>query len=337
MTHDSAVADAVPPAYEVALAEAAVPPARLAPEQAIEAWDQAKRQLAVLLREAAPDAAWVTQFGAVAARQRELARRDPDVALYLLLQTAGSDLDRYSAHHAMLCAVICDLCAAGARWPAEEADALWHAALSMNLALTVTQDSLARQDGPLSAAQRDEVAGHADASARLLADAGVDDALWLDIVRHHHRARAADAAAPAERLAGLLHRVDVYTAKLSRRATREPTTPTIAAREACLGAAGQPDALGALLLRSVGLYPPGCFVQLDNGELGLVVGRGPKAHTPVVAVLRRADGGLCLQPQRRDTTLARFGVKRGVNAQAVRVHVNHLRTLAVNHLRVSAA
>lgn len=325
MTEDVAVA-----AHPAASAEAAedAPAPRPSPLQAIDAWELAQRQLAALLRQDKPDAAWLAQFEAAALRQRVLARSDPDAALYLLLQAAAGDLGRYSAHHAMLCAVICDLCAKGQAWPADEADALWRAALSMNLALTVTQDSLARQIGPLTSAQREQIDAHAEAGARLLGDAGVSNALWLELVRRHHERGNAAAATPAERLAGLLHRVDVYTAKLSRRATREPTSPAIAARDACLDGAGRPDAIGAMLLRTVGLYPPGCFVQLANGELGIVVRRGPKSHTPVVAALRRQDGGLYLQPPRRDTSVARHAITRGVNAKAVRVHVNHVRTLA---------
>ncbi|HET9976847.1 MAG TPA: phosphohydrolase [Burkholderiaceae bacterium] len=325
MTEEAAVVADPPPFADVADAAPAQPPK---PSETIDAWDVEQRQWAVLLRQDAPDAAWLAQFEATAERLRRLAQRDPDAALYLLLQSAAGDLDRYSAHHAMLCAVVCDLCAQNQAWSADEADALWRAALSMNLALTVTQDSLARQIGPLSAAQRELVDAHAESSARMLSDAGATDALWLDVVRRHHERGAGAAASPAERLAALLHRVDVYTAKLSRRATREPTSPAIAARDACLDADGRPDAIGATLLRTIGLYPPGCFVELASGEVGVVIRRGAKAHTPVAAALRRHDGGLYLQPLRRDTALARYAIKRGVNAKAVRVHMNHPRTLA---------
>lgn len=44
-----------------------------------------------------------------------------------------------------------------------------------------------------------------------------------------------------------------------------------------------PTRSGAALLKSVGLYPPGSFVQLVNGETGIVVARGKQANLPVVA------------------------------------------------------
>jgi hypothetical protein len=325
MTEDAAVAADPPPLADAA---DAAPAPEVKPSQTLDDWEHAQRQWAVLLRQNAPDAAWLVQFEAAAERLRLLARRDPDAALYVLLQAAADNLGRYGTHHALLCAVVCDLCAQGQSWPADEVDALWRAALAMNLALTVMQDSLARQIGPLSAAQREQVDTHAEAGARLLAEAGVSDALWLELVRRHHERGDAAAASPADRLVGLLNRVDIYTAKLSRRATREPTSPAIAARDACLDAERRPDAIGGALLRTLGLYPPGCFVQLASGEVGVVIRRGAKAHTPVVAALRRQDGGLYLQPLRRDTALARYAITRGVNATAVRVHMNHPRTLA---------
>ena len=41
-----------------------------------------------------------------------------------------------------------------------------------------------------------------------------------------------------------------------------------AAREACLGPTGVPDEIGGALLKAVGLYPPGSFVELACGEIG---------------------------------------------------------------------
>ncbi|MCW2314445.1 hypothetical protein M2244_004212 [Rhodoferax antarcticus] len=130
------------------------------------------------------------------------------------------------------------------------------------------------------------------------------------------------------RLAELLRRVDIYTAKLSRRVSRESVTPAMAARDACLGASGHPDGIGATLLKVVGLYPPGTFVELANGETAVVIKRGEKAHTPIVASLRREDGGLLTQPERRDTLRAGLTVRKGVEPSRVRVSFDHRRVLA---------
>jgi hypothetical protein len=320
--------DSVTVADVPASAEAVL--ARPTPQEAVDGWDRAMRQTSVLLRGEAPDAAWAVQFEAVLAEQRLLARRDPDVALYVLLHKGASEIDRYSAHHAMLCAAASELCAQALGWSVDEADVLARAALTMNLSMTAAQDAMSRQPEPLSTSQREQVAGHGERSAQLLVDAGVSNALWLDVVRLHHddRPLADNAASPAQRLAHLLHRLDVFTAKLSRRASREPLLPAIAARQACFDESNRPDAMGAAMLRALGLYPPGSFVRLASGEIGIVTRRGAKAHTPVVAALRRADGGLYLQPMRRDTSLARHAVVQGISGHDVKVHLNHVRVIA---------
>ena len=66
---------------------------------------------------------------------------------------------------------------------------------------------------------------------------------------------------------------------------------------------------------------------LSNDESGIVIARGAKAHTPIVAALRRADGGLLMQPARRDTQSRGCAVVRGLTARDVQVRVHHLRTL----------
>lgn len=219
-----------------------------------------------------------------------------------------------------------DLAAEWMEWPQEERRLLALAALSMNLSMTVLQDSLAKQSGALSDGQRQQVTTHAAANADMLVVAGVTDPLWLHVVRHHHSVATADAIHDADagaRLAELLRRVDIYSAKLSRRGSRPSVTPAMAARDACLDASGHPDSIGATLLRVVGLYPPGTFVELVNGESAVVIVRGTKAHTPIVASMLRKDGGLLMQPVRRDTLRTGLAVKRGVEPSSVRVLLNH--------------
>lgn len=299
--------------------------------QALDAWEQMMARTHSLLREEAIDAGWVTRLTELTATMRQLAARDPDVALYVLIEANGSNVDHYSSQHAMTCMVIAGLAAEWMEWPQDERRALALAAVSMNLSITVLQDSLAKQSGSLSDSQRERLTTHAAASADMLVAAGVDDKLWLHVVRTHHM-----VATPAEiqgsdaapRLVELLRRVDIYTAKLSRRGSRQSVTPATAARDACLDAKGNPDSIGATLLRVVGLYPPGTFVELVNGESAVVIMRGAKAHTPIVASMRRKDGGLLMQPARRDTLRAGFTVKRGMEPSSIRVLLNHRRILS---------
>ncbi len=298
--------------------------------EALDTWERLRRQFAAQLRVEEPGKEWLQRFRDLARQFRELGSRNTDLALYLAIHATGHEVAAYSSHHAMACALVGELAARWLGWTEEELESLVHAALSMNLSMTALQDQLAEQPGALSEGQRQTVAGHAAASATMLSAAGVEDLLWLQVVREHHVAGDPDtleSGPPGRRLAELLRRIDIYTAKLSRRGHRTAASPALAARDACLGPAGHPDSIGATLLRVLGLYPPGTWVALANGEVGIVTARGPKAHTPAVAAVLRPDGGLLLQPLRRDTALRSFAVVRGVNPRDVRVRLYHQKVL----------
>ena len=299
---------------------------------AIERWDVLRRHVAPLLRTPRPDAAWLLRLESAVRDLRALASQEPDAALYVLIHAAGHDTAGYSALHAMTCAVVADLVGRWHGWPDEECDALTHAALTMNLGMTEVQDALAAQTEPPTEPQRQAIDRHAEASVALLRGAGVADRLWLSIVLAHHR--GADPSAPwnelpaTDRLAETLRRIDIYTAKLSRRAHRAAIAPTLAARDACLGPAGRPDPVGATLLRVLGLYPPGTWVTLANGEVAEVIARGAKAHTPIVAAVRRADGGVWMSPMRRDTSQPGFAVASALGAGQGRIRLSRERMLS---------
>lgn len=325
-TADTGAQEAVPVAASASSGSKPLPV-----PQALDAWDQMLTRVHRLLREESVDADWVVRLNELTVALRQLAARDPDLALYVLIEANGSNVGHYSSQHAMTCMVIAELAAEWMEWSQEERRVLALAAISMNLSITSLQDSLAKQSGALTDSQREQVAVHAASSADMLSGAGVVDPLWLHVVRHHHTAPASNTLPPSDaalRLVELLRRVDIYTAKLSRRGSRKSVTPAIAARDACLDANGHPDSIGATLLRVVGLYPPGTFVELANGETAVVISRGAKAHTPIVASMRREDGGMLMQPVRRDTLRMGFGVKRGMEPSSSRVLLNHRRILS---------
>lgn len=280
----------------------------------------------------APQASgWLERLDALLTQVRELTNEDIDSALYLMLQTASQVVERYSACHGLFCCIVGDLCARWLEWSTTDVETLRRAALTMNIGMQEAQDVMARQIEPLSLEQKRLVNEHPAKSERLLRSAGVEDVLWLETVLRHHELSGEDestvALQPALRLAQLLQRIDVYTAKLSRRRARAGTSATIAARDACLGPGGKPDAIGVTMLRVLGLYPPGSFVQLANGEIGVVTGRGVKAHTPLVACLRREDGALLRTPTLRDTSQTDCAVRRSLTSHDARIVVHHERTL----------
>ncbi len=299
--------------------------------EGLDAWEQLIGKLGKLFADANVDAVWLDQFTETTRAVRKLANRDADLALYVLIESNGNSVERYSEKHSLVCMVIAELAADWLAWPEEEKQSLALAALSMNVSITSLQNAMAAQRTALTDIQRSQVQTHAQTSVEMLTKAGVLDPVWLYVVQHHHGAVGPEAATDTQagpRLAELLRRVDIYTAKLSRRGSRGSVTPATAARDACLDASGNPDSIGATLLRVVGLYPPGTYVELANGETSIVVKRGKKAHAPIVASVRRSDWGLFSPPQRRDTELHGLAVKRGIEPGHAHVLFDHLRLLS---------
>ena len=295
----------------------------------VDAWQGLKKSVAFALAADDHGAAWLDRLARSASRIRELTAEDPDVALYMMLQTAMNDADNYSASHSIFCAVLADLCAAYFEWPEAEAVAVQNAALTMNVGMLQMQNSMAQQTEPVSPSQKLRIEEHPVKSIELLESAGVDDPLWLEVVRRHHRpvdeGESVDPLTPPQRLARLLQRIDVFTAKLSKRKTRPGSTATVAARDACLDTTGLPDATGATMLRVLGLYPPGSFVCLASGEIGVVIRRGDRAHTPVVASVRRGDGGMFNRPVLRDSSDVVHAVQRSLSAAEAKIRLDHER------------
>ena len=298
-----------------------------------EQWDSLVSLLDLALREARPAAGLLARLGQVQDRAVRLGQRQLDASLYHLIHTAAQSYQRYSSHHALLVMLVCDQAAQLLGWTPVQVASLGSAALSMNVAMAALQDQLAASDTPLTDAMRDQIRSHAARSADALQAAGVHDALWLEAVRLHHdrgdvRAPLA-ALSEGQRLARLLRRTDIFTAKISRRRTREPMSPVQAAREACLGGDGVPDEVGGALLRATGLYPPGSWVELANGERGIVVARGRRANLPWVASLVSPSGMALGEPALRDTLEARFAVRCAVAAAQMKVRPDHARILAL--------
>lgn len=298
-----------------------------------EQWHELVAQLDAALRDVRPGSDWRQRLFSVHGRARLAYQRKPDASLYHLVFEAGHSSHKYSAHHALLTLLMSEQAAGMLGWPQPWIDSLGRAALTMNVAMQRLQDQLAMSECAPTAEMRADIEAHPAAGARQLAAAGLSDPLCLAVVRLHHDAFGADqplaALSPERQLARLLRRVDIFAAKISRRAARQPMSPVQAAREACLGAAGVPDEIGSALLKSVGLYPPGSFVELISGEVGIVVARGRRANLPLVAALVAASGDPLGTPALRDTIDQRYGVKAAVAPAAVKVRPPHERLLAM--------
>lgn len=296
-------------------------------------WRELVNQLDAALRDLRPGVEWRPRLFGVHVRARQLFQSRPDASLYLLVYEAGHSTQNYSCHHALVTLLMCEQTASVLGWPQSWIDSLGRAALTMNVAMLSLQDQLATSEVPPSAEMRAEIDAHPEAGAALLESCGLADPLCIKVVRlHHDNSSGEDALAdmpPERQLARLLRRVDIFSAKISRRANRAPMSPVQAAREACLGFDGVPDEIGGALLKAVGLYPPGSFVELVTGEVGIVVARGRRANLPVVVSLLAPGGNPMGEPALRDTFNRRYSVKGAVPPSVVKMRPPHERLLAM--------
>ena len=307
------------------------PVATLKAQTLADQWQELVSQLDATLRDVRPGGDWRSRLFAVHARARALAQQRLDASLYHLVYEAGHSTKKYSAHHAMLTFMICEQAAPLLGWDQTLTDSVGRAALCMNVAMLQLQDQLAVTQLAVTPDMRAEIDSHAATGARQLQEAGLGDMLCCAVVALHHDATMADEPlselAPDRQLARLLRRVDIFAAKISRRAKRSPMSPVQAAREACLDASGLPDEIGGALLKAVGLYPPGSFVELVSGEVGIVVARGRRANLPYVVSLVSASGKPLSEPALRDTIDSRYTVRAAVASHQVKVRPQHDRLL----------
>lgn len=287
-------------------------------------WSGLVLRVAALLQDAAQ-----ADFEAKAQRLQQqlldMLDSDPDSALLILVQATIGDFRDYSATHAVLVAVVCELAARHIpTWNADMRRSLRLAALTMNVAMTALQNQLAAQDDPLSARQRELIAGHGPRGAAALRAAGVGDELWLGAVElHHATAPGALLGQPAARqLARLVQRADIFAARLSPRKCRAAMSANSAAKAAFVDERGQPDEAGAALVKATGINPPGSYVRLSSGEVAVVLRRGQRANEPAVAAIVASTGLPMAEPALRNTRTKPNDVSGGVLPQDVRVRLN---------------
>lgn len=242
-----------------------------------------------------------------------LYRTDPDACLGLARVMRQ---DSPTTRHAMLSAIVVDLLGSAMDLPQPVLESSVAAALTMNIAAVELHDALTRGTAPLDAARRAEQRRHPEDGADLLWKAGVRDPVWLDTVRQHHE--NLDGTGYPAGLEGtgiplparLVRLADYYCAKLSSRHYRLPKSADVALRAIFGDERGKLDTqLATLLLRKLGIYPPGTLVRLNNLETAVVtrfshIGRVNR----VVSFLNRGEH-LLSQPKVRDIGVRHFGIR----------------------------
>lgn len=247
-----------------------------------------------------------------------LVERHFDPALYLCLRQTDRRFALYALTHAMHTATVALLTARQLGWAPEARRRVVLAALTMNVSIVELQARMAEQSEPPSQRQMAQIRAHPALSAQLLRNAGVEDAEWLAAVEQHHE-RAGGSGYPqglaqVGALAHLLRAADVFTAKISPRALRAPLAPQLAARHLFQEEQGGPMAVG--LIRAVGIYPPGDFVWLKNGDAAIVLHRATVGRAAQVVSLFAANGKPVPGSPRRDTAQPEFSITGALTERA---------------------
>lgn len=258
---------------------------------------------------------------------QELVAHDTDSALYLMFQLAATSTVGYSASHALVCATLCHVMAREFALPGHERNALVRAAFTMNIGMTALQDQLADQREKPNAVQQEAIKHHPRHGEDLLEQLHITDDLWLEVVGQHHtilaeRTPLASLDAPA-RLTRILGAIDRYAAMISPRKSRPGRSATDSVRALVGKEVDQRDEVGYMLVRSVGLCPPGTFVRLDNGEVAIVLRRSEKANAPLVASVLDSAAQPLSEPRLHPTSSGKPRIQSALARPAVTVEMNH--------------
>lgn len=196
------------------------------------------------------------------------------------------------------------------------------AAFTQDIGMLDLQDEkLDKQVCGLTDAQKRLVSKHPHTGRQILERAGVKDSVWLGAVEQHHERpdgngypqalMDAQISLPAK----ILSVADIYVAMLRPRGDRPALFPRAAMKQVFLARGHQVDnEVARTLIEVVGMHPPGVWVKLINGEVGVVVAPGPAPSFPKVAVVIAEDGEHLAQPVFRDTSQRSFTLVEAVTA-----------------------
>lgn len=251
-------------------------------------------------------------------RIMQMAHHSPDGSIAALLMVPYAD---YTPHHAINCALLAARTAESLQLDAAEARPLVSAVLTMNLGSAEIQNQMAHQDSPPTTLQRQVLDIHPLLSSAMLREAKIDDRLWHSIVLMHHERKdgkgytfgAKEHEIPP--LAHLAHLLDIITAKLMPRSYRSSVPPKTALASLYAGTSESFDGhYVSQVVKILGIYPPGSFIEMENGERALVIKNGKTAAAPLVAPVKSPG-------QTIDTADAGYHVKRGVSMRVESRHI----------------
>jgi HD-GYP domain-containing protein (c-di-GMP phosphodiesterase class II) len=245
---------------------------------------------------------------------------NPDIALAcIFLNQAAAN---YAVRHCVDTALLALQVARAMQKPPEDIQSIMAAALTMNIGMLRQQDQLQNKREPLTEKEIEFIRQHPAEGTLLLQQAGITDSVWLSYVRLHHENcdgsgyPLGSAAGEIPQSARIVAMADRYCASVAHRKYRKTLLPGAVLRDVFLagGKASDPT-LAAYFIKELGTCPPGTFVRLQNGEIGVVTRKTRVANAPVVHSLIGPRGAPLSFPIQRDTSKELYALRESVSGE----------------------
>lgn len=220
--------------------------------------------------------------------------RNPDACLWV---ARLKQHDEYSYHKALVMAIWAVALGREFGLPRRDLRSLAMGSMLMDIGKLRVNTELLRARRPLTAEEHARVREHVLHGQQILEESGVMNQDVIDMVGCHHerhdgsgypRGLAGDEIPPFARIAGI---VDTYGALTSDRVYANAQSPTAAIKTlyAMREVKFQAELVEAFI-KAIGVYPAGSLVELNTGEVGVVVAESrTRRLKPKVMMLLDAD------------------------------------------------
>lgn len=201
--------------------------------------------------------------------------------------------DAYTAEHCLRVAIFTVAFARFLGLPEDDLEVAGMSGLLHDIGKLRVPDEILNKPGPLSPQEYEVMRKHTTLGHELLKQDPSLDPIISDVTLHHHE-RIDGRGYPQQlpewqisRFARLIAIVDAYDAMTSDRCYRDGMSPADAVRILYKNRAQQFDAdMVEAFIRMIGIYPPGSLVELNTGEVALVVSTHPgRKLKPKVEIL----------------------------------------------------
>ncbi|MBD3670933.1 MAG: hypothetical protein HUJ29_09175 [Gammaproteobacteria bacterium] len=240
----------------------------------------------------------------LAERLLRYVKDDPDAAIGIAhLYHEGNYTELHPIHVAILALIL----AQAKEYDNKRSLAVAAAALSKHISVARFQEELHAQTSPLTEQQREMINSYPQKSHDMLMEMGVKDETWLNAVLQcqenedgtgYPRGLHGNQISEEAKVVAL---ADRYSAMISDRNYRKGSLSNSVLKRFFEGKGSVlNEELTLFFIKELGVYPPGTFVKLSDGYVGVVTKRGAHASKPFVSCYRDDFGKMLAKPMVRN-------------------------------------